>query len=368
MRARPLHVLVFAAGLAGPGVLTDAAGQGWSTDVFAGQVVFNPASINTGTNNLIGSLRYDTSREGWVYGTAAAPLGSNASRWGGAGAGGRFSPPGSHLGRPTVGVELDAHAFAFRDALASQSGRGGVVGVLSFASVSSGAARFEARGGWRGQSLEFTGVTQTRGILEAGARAIYQSPVRLQADARWVHAPEGTYPFVGGSLQYARSPVTLWARAGRWLSADLAEASWGGGLSVAAGARAAVWVMVQHDAPDPLYWNAPRRAWSVGVTQRLGGIRAASQSAPGVDAGGVVIRVPVSDVPEGALQVAGSFNGWTPVPMRREGGEWVVRVPLTAGVYEYAFRSAAGTWFVPASLASRRDDGMGGHVAVLVVL
>jgi hypothetical protein len=36
-------------------------------------------------------------------------------------------------------------------------------------------------------------------------------------------------------------------------------------------------------------------------------------------------------------------------------------------VYHYAFRSADGEWFVPASMAGRRDDGMGGHVAMLVV-
>jgi hypothetical protein len=45
----------------------------------------------------------------------------------------------------------------------------------------------------------------------------------------------------------------------------------------------------------------------------------------------------------------------------------VIRLPLAAGVYQYAFRSATGEWFVPTSIAGRRDDGMGGHVAVLVV-
>jgi len=37
------------------------------------------------------------------------------------------------------------------------------------------------------------------------------------------------------------------------------------------------------------------------------------------------------------------------------------------GVYHYTFRSATGEWFVPVSTAGRRDDGMGGFVAVLVV-
>ena len=53
--------------------------------------------------------------------------------------------------------------------------------------------------------------------------------------------------------------------------------------------------------------------------------------------------------------------------MLREGEYWVVRLPLTAGVYHYAFRSSTGDWFVPTSTAGRRDDGMGGYVAVLVV-
>ena len=53
--------------------------------------------------------------------------------------------------------------------------------------------------------------------------------------------------------------------------------------------------------------------------------------------------------------------------MRREGDQWVIRIPLAAGVYNYAFRGSDGQWFVPASVPGRRDDGFGGHVAVLVV-
>ena len=47
--------------------------------------------------------------------------------------------------------------------------------------------------------------------------------------------------------------------------------------------------------------------------------------------------------------------------MQREGGEWVVRLPLSPGVYHYAFRAANGEWFVPPSTPGRRDDGMGGY-------
>ncbi|MGH9346917.1 MAG: hypothetical protein ACRD26_06570 [Vicinamibacterales bacterium] len=80
-----------------------------------------------------------------------------------------------------------------------------------------------------------------------------------------------------------------------------------------------------------------------------------------------MIRIRQTDAPAGAVSIAGDFNNWRPVPMQREGNAWMIRLPLAAGVYHYAFRSETGTWFVPATAAGRRDDGMGGEVAVLVV-
>ena len=81
----------------------------------------------------------------------------------------------------------------------------------------------------------------------------------------------------------------------------------------------------------------------------------------------IVIRLPTAEASGDALSIAGDFNGWKPAPMTREGGDWVLRLPLAPGVYKYSFRDAGGRWFVPASVPGRRDDGMGGHVAVLVV-
>jgi hypothetical protein len=36
-------------------------------------------------------------------------------------------------------------------------------------------------------------------------------------------------------------------------------------------------------------------------------------------------------------------------------------------VYNYSFVAPDGTWYVPQSVPGRKDDGMGGHVAVLVI-
>src|SRR6185503_7715022 len=67
--------------------------QGLSVDVSAGRLAYDPLVANVGTNNLMGSLRYDTAREAWVYGAAALPLTDGATSWGGGGAGGRFARP-----------------------------------------------------------------------------------------------------------------------------------------------------------------------------------------------------------------------------------------------------------------------------------
>jgi hypothetical protein len=337
-------------------------------DFSAGKTIYDPVSTNVGTDNVVGSLRYDARRDVWVYGAAAAPLGDEDTFWGALGTGGRFMLPRSEARRVTVGLDLGAHGFLFRDAVAEQIGHGGTLEAIPFASVFSGAARIELRGGWRGHTLSFAGDAQNRGVFETGARVSYEAALHVQADARWVRASEGTYPFVGGTLRYGGSPLQVWGQAGKWLSDDLDDLTWGVGASIALGNLASVWASVRQEAPDPLYWNPPRRIWSVGVTRRFGRGSTVSLPAQRSQAGGVVIRVSLADCPAGQVSIAGDFNSWQAIPMQREDREWVIRLPLAAGVYHYAFRSANNEWFVPASIAGRRSDGMGGYSAVLVVL
>jgi hypothetical protein len=82
--------------------------------------------------------------------------------------------------------------------------------------------------------------------------------------------------------------------------------------------------------------------------------------------GRATIRLPASATST-RPSIAGDFNSWTPAPMEREGDQWTYTVALARGVYNYAFVAADGTWFVPDGVPGRKDDGMGGHVAVLVV-
>ena len=355
-------------------LLSTVSAQGIALDVSAGQIVYQPLPANVATNNAAATLRYDSPRGVWLYGTGATPLGATDSRWGGFGIGDRLVPSTSSSRGINIGADIGAHGFVFRDALLDQSGKGGFMEAMPFIQVPAGLATFEVGGGWRGQTLSYAGIVDSRHVFESRAHATYglaePGPHRwiVEGDARWVRASEGIYPFVGGALRYRGTPVQAWFQTGRWFSNSLNDAAWGAGIDITLTDRFALWSSVRQEAPDPLYWNLPRRSWSVGVTRRFG---LAGQTPPlttvQADAGGVLIRVNAADVDGISVSVAGDFNGWRPVPMQREGREWLVRLPLAPGVYHYAFRSDRGEWFVPPSVAGRRDDGMGGYVAVLVV-
>jgi hypothetical protein len=362
------RLLVCVALLAATGSPTPAHAQGLSVDVSTGRIAYDPITTGEATHNVAGTVRYDTVRDHRVYGSASAPLHSGDPLWGAVGAGGRLLLPRSEDRRVTAGADVGGEAFLFRDRLALQTGNGGSLDALPFVRLSGGAAGVELRSGWRGQSLSMGGIVQRRGVFETGARATYDAiTVRAEADMRWVRATEGTFPFLGGSVIYGSSRGYVSVNAGRWLSDVLDDVAWGGGAGVAVGRGATVWVNVQQRASDPLYWNASRRTWSVGVTQQLSAPRAVLQPATRLNGGDVIIRLPAASASGSELWVAGDFNAWKPARMQREGRDWVLRVPLKPGIYKYSFRSADGKWFVPASVAGRRDDGMGGHVAVLVV-
>jgi hypothetical protein len=345
---------------------TPARGQGLAVDVSAGRLVYEPLSANVRTSNLTGSLRYDTRSDTWVYGTVAAP-GSDGTLWGAAGTGGRLMLNRSQLHRVNVGADVGAHGYSFRDRVVDQVGTGGTLEALPFARLSEGAGFIEGHAGWRGHTLSFAGVRENRGVFETGARGGYGTTLSVEGDARWVHAREGTFPFVGATVAYDVSRAQLWGQAGKWMATDLDERVWALGGGVSLGARTTVWASARHDAPDPLYWNSTHRSWSVGLTQRLGRVPAPLVPVAASPAGAVAIRLSATDAPSGTVSIAGDFNNWQPAPMQREGAEWIVRLPLMPGVYHYTFRSATGEWFVPPSAAGRRDDGLGGYVAVLVV-
>jgi hypothetical protein len=348
-------------------VVNAAHGQGWSADLSAGRLVYDPFAVSIGTNNVTASLRYDTRRDGWVYGAGAVPAGSEGPFWLAGGAGGRVMPAAARTRRVGVGADLGAHGFSFRDRVTNEGGAGGTLDALPFLHVAVGTGFVEPRVGWRGHTLSFAGAREHRGVFESGVRGGYGAALRAEGDARWVYADQAVYPFVGGTVAYDGSRIGVWGHAGKWLAAGLDEHVWAVGSAVTLGVRTTLWGTVRQEARDPLYWNPSRRTWSIGLTQRLGRIPAGPVPVARSGAGIVVVRLPVGDAPSGTVSIAGDFNNWQAVPMQREAADWVARLPLAPGVYNYTFRSAGGEWFVPVSTPGRRDDGFGGYLAVLVV-
>jgi len=65
------------------------------------------------------------------------------------------------------------------------------------------------------------------------------------------------------------------------------------------------------------------------------------------------------------VELAGSFNGWTPAPLeRRPDGTFETVLPLEKGRHEYAFR-VDGTWQPDPAARAAVDDGFGGRNSVL---
>jgi hypothetical protein len=360
---RAACVLALLAGLLPP---PPAQAQGWTATASAGQTVFDRVGADIGTAHLAGSLRYDAVRDAWVSGTAAAPVQGDDPFWTLAGAGVHLPLAGAPSAGTTFGINLAGHGYVFRDRLQSVTGTGGTLDIMPTARVRAGQARLDLRAGWRGHLSSYTGLIERRGVIDTGVQASYGRSLRVGADARVVRATGLTIPYVGGTLGYSGRTFEVWSAAGRWLSDLLDDVTWQAGAGFRPAPRVTLWTSVRQDGRDPLYWNTARRSWSAGVTTRLGRARAGA-ILPTRSAGLVVFRVPAGDAPGPSLALAGSFNGWQPVPMAREGADWVVRLPIDPGIYRYAFRDAGGRWFVPASIEGRRSDDMGGEVALLVL-
>ena len=344
--------------------------QTWTADLYAGGTRYQALADRVSTTNLIGTLRYETLRGFLAYVSAAAPLDGDAVPWGAAGTAGRLTRSTT---RPwSFGVELGADGYGFHDRISDLTGGGAALSGLPFVAFTHRLGAFELRAGWQQHVFGYTdSISGGRGLLEGGARLTTATQwYGVQLDARWLRSSNATYPFAGIQLSAAPAFLRLWAWTGRWFG-DLPGTVWGLGGSVPAGPLGEAWVTFRRDASDPLYENAPRRGWNIGISRELGRRRSAAATlAPKVERGVLQIRLPISILPtrDGAPPlVAGEFNNWQPMPMRRAGRLWVLELALRPGVYRFAFVTAAGEWFVPEQYPGRMDDGMGGHVAVVVV-
>jgi len=82
--------------------------------------------------------------------------------------------------------------------------------------------------------------------------------------------------------------------------------------------------------------------------------------------GGAELEVRVEAHDTLVVEVAADFSQWKPLPMVREGDEWVVRVALPPGKYRIGVRANLGPWRAPRNLARVRDD-FGGESGLIVI-
>lgn len=251
------------------------------------------------------------------------------------------------------------------------SGAGVGAELMGGGFAAAGALRLEARAGAALQRSRLGDVLQERALPSADARlSLVLAPFTLQAEARGWRDGDDTHAYGGTMLQLLRGPLQLWGSVGRWLAGGADGVSWSAGASTAVGEQLELQVGARGNAFDPVYLASTESSVWAGVSLHLGGTRGGREVRAPVPAryadGRALIRIPLSAA-SGTPSIAGDFTGWKPVPMRRDGAHWTYETPLAPGVYHYAFVGEDGTWFVPASVPGRQDDGMGGHVAVLVV-
>lgn len=80
-----------------------------------------------------------------------------------------------------------------------------------------------------------------------------------------------------------------------------------------------------------------------------------------------IVRLSIRAPEATRVEVAGDWNGWTPVAARRaSNGVWYADLALPPGDYRYAFRLDGSEWRVPEG-AVASDDGFGGKTAYVSV-
>jgi hypothetical protein len=360
-----------------------ATAQEWRAVAQVGRVSYEgtPAGIGA-ASSLVLALNRSGIRD-WLGVSAALPLGDDPL-WGVAAGWKRFET----RGRLGLLADLTGHAFFQRHSVTDTVSSGGlpfnpILGSRMVQSEIAGlgaggealAGGYAARGGWRleargGAALqrsELGGVLQQRLLPTADGRISYtRLPVMISAETRgWFD--ETTHAYSGATLHIVQGPLHLWGSGGRWLQGGSDATPWAAGMALRVHERVEAQLSARGNSFDPLYLASTATSYAVGASVRLGeggGVRAPVPAR--YEAGRALIRIPARAA-RGTPAIAGDFTDWKPIRMQREGAYWVYSTPLQPGVYNYAFVTEDGVWFVPESTPGRKSDGMGGHVAVLVV-
>ena len=367
---------------------TPVFAQQWSVTAHGGQMrsTLDPADA---TASIAAGLQYVASTAGFRLATGI-PTSSVESLWAGAAG---WKRAALRHGGFIVGVDLAGNAFLTRDrsartgpntppfipgpftppleGVADRSGHALAGQTLPVVGYEGGMFQLHARAGVSHYRASFGDLDTDRTVRLADAQVTIMPSASLAlipVVRRYDTDSEDATTYAGASAVFAHRLGSVWGSLGHWMESDNTTGPWAIGASLKVLDRMTVEASARRDTFDPLYMQPPQTSWNVGLTIQVGG--RVGPPRPPVPAeyvdGRATIRLPLSAAPS-APSIAGDFNGWKPQPMERTDDNWTFTVRLEPGVYNYAFVAADGTWFVPEDVPGRKDDGMGGHVAVLVV-
>ena len=360
-----------------------ASAQLWTAEARIGQLDFqlSPTGAPPATTMAVG---LGAAAEDFRFGLSGGiPMGEEDPLWGALDLRDRSD---IDVGAVTLGIEGGGQAFVQRydqsietpggpfqpPTLTEEAvyGWGAAAQVLPFVAYRRGMARVEARAGgsFYRNALDDRSASRTVALGDVRVIAAPARAVALTVEARHFIAEEASYTFAGAGTVFTLPGLDLWGTVGTWLDDAATATPWSVGAAWSVAERLDLVVDAREDALDPVYGSAPRRSWSAAIRVRLAGEDAppAEPVPAAYDGRTATIALPARDAGE-APRIAGDFTDWTPVAMSWDGERWVWRGALEPGVYEYAFVGPDGEWFVPASVPGRKDDGMGGWVALLIV-
>lgn len=356
--------------------------QRWTAEARLGHLDFrlSPTEVPPATSLALGlAFSADDHR---LDLTAGVPTGEEDPLWGAVSLRDRSEVT---LGALTLGVEGAGQAFVQRYSRSIESpggpfqpptigeeaayGWGVAAEALPFAAFEAGAFRVEGRAGasFYQNALDDRSASRTVGLGDLRIVAAATERLALTGEARHFIAEDGSWTFAGVGALAVLEGTDVWATVGHWLDAGVSGTPWSVGAALRLAERLDLLAEGREDVLDPVYGSMPRRSWSVALRVRLAEPPPPAEPVPAAyDGVTATIALAADDAGRGP-RIAGDFNGWTAEPMVRDGDRWVWRGRLEPGVYEYAFVAPDDEWFVPPSVPGRKDDGMGGWVALLVV-